>query len=114
MDSDPATPRVHVVNDAGNRLVFRSALIQRESDRAVLLEAPLIPTGGYYLKRLFVKGVDLIARTEEEALRLYLEQVEDRLAEMEQTAADLRRRFQEGTERLRSLTSEHPIPGLRD
>ena len=121
MDSDPATPRVYVVNDAGNRLVIRSAVIQRESARALYLEEALTPIGGYYPKRLFIKGSDLIARSEEEALRLYLQQIKIRLADMERTVGEFRQRLEDGTERLRALTEETaaaigfgPVPEHRD
>lgn len=106
MDPHTSMLRVHVVNDVGGQLVLRSSAIQRESERAIYLETALTPIGGYYPKRLFIKELDLIARNDEEALRFYLTQIQVRLADMEKNVADFRRRLEEGTERLRSLTEK--------
>lgn len=118
-DSDPSRSRLHVVNDLGNVVAVRSSAIQRESERAVYLEEALTPIGGYYPKRLFIKGVDLIARNEEEALRLYLTQIKIRLADMEKTVGEFRQRLEAGTEQLRRLTKKAektdsgPVPERR-
>jgi hypothetical protein len=102
MEPEIGEQRVHVVQDAGREFLFKSSRIQRESETAIYLETALQPPNGYYRKRLLIKGIDLIPRSEDEALRIYLEQLRVRLEELEQTRDNLRRQLEEGTKRFRS------------
>lgn len=112
MESESREPRVYVVHNEGDGLVFKSSRIHRESEMAVYLETALLPPGGYYVKRLLIKGRDPIARSEEEALRLHVEQLRMQLAEVEKSRDELLRRLEEAAGLLRRTQAESPA-GLR-
>jgi hypothetical protein len=109
--------RIYAVSDAGRRLVIKSALIRRESERAIYLERPLLFPHLFRSKRLLIKGVDAISRNRTEALQAYREALRMRREEIEQETKEIDQRLTEAINLERRLfrsgrpASERPAGG---
>lgn len=76
---------VYTVLELAGVLKIKSVPIARESAKAVFLDESLLTPSSHQPKRLLIKGYDMIARTEKEAVEQYIQYLHDKLIELDKT-----------------------------
>jgi hypothetical protein len=63
---------LYMVSDAGRRITIKAIPILHQTEKIVHLPEGVFLPGNLVAKKILVKGIDPIPKTEEEAVRLYI------------------------------------------
>jgi hypothetical protein len=75
--------RIYVVLELAGQLKVKSVPVSKESAKALFLGDSILLPGTQQPKRLMIKGLDPIARTEKEAVEHYITYLHHRVKELE-------------------------------
>jgi hypothetical protein len=75
---------VYTVLELAGVLKIKSVPIARESAKAIFLDDSMLTPSSNQPKRLLIKGYDMIARTEKEAVEQYIHFLKEKLVELDQ------------------------------
>jgi hypothetical protein len=78
---------VYTVLELAGVLKIKSVPIARESAKAVFLDESMLTPASDQPKRLLLKGYDMIARNEKDAIEQYIQYLKDKLIELDRTKA---------------------------
>jgi hypothetical protein len=102
--------RVYYVSEQSTGISIKSVLITQESERAFTLQEVFISAPLNRPKKILIKGFDLIALSESEALVHYLNQMRQQIVDLEFSLARTQQFIEYATEAQRTMTESAKAP----